>query len=58
MPFMLMPILDIFLRESLIPNHQQIFCIPFLGCPGKIEAPSNDDFSINDYDLVVRDGMG
>jgi hypothetical protein len=45
---MILPVLDVLLGQLLIPDHQQILGIPFLCCPGKIEAPSNDDFSIND----------
>ena len=54
---MLLPILDINLRQSSISNNQHILSILLFSRFGEIEAPRDHDLPVADHDLVVGDGV-
>jgi len=54
---MLIPVININLRQFLIPNYQQILRILFFRSFGKIKISGYYGFFINEYYLVMGDGM-
>jgi hypothetical protein len=57
MPLMLLPILDINLRQCLILDDQQILCILLFGSFCEIEASRDHNLPIDDHDLVMGNGV-
>ena len=53
----LIPVLHVNLRQIFIPDDQQILCVLLLSSLGKIKAPCDNCFFIDDHDLVMRNGM-
>jgi hypothetical protein len=54
---MLIPVININLCQFLIPDYQQILRILFFRSFSKIKTSGYYSFLINDYDLVVGDGV-
>ena len=57
MPGMLFPVLSVPLGQLPIVEDQKIFRVSFLRRPCEIKRSGNDDFSINDHDLIMGNGM-
>ena len=57
MVFMFIPVFNINLCQFLIPNYQQILRIFFFRSFGKIKTSGYYSFLINNYYLVVGDGV-
>jgi len=57
MPGMLFPVLCVPLGQLPIVEDQKIFRVSFLRRPCEIKRSRNDDFSINDHDLIMGNGM-
>lgn len=54
---MLIPVININLSQFLIPDYQQILYIIFFSSFCKIETSGYYSFLINNYHLVVGDGV-
>jgi hypothetical protein len=54
---MLIPVININLRQFLIPDYQQILRILFFRSFGNIKISGYYGFFINDYYLVMGDGL-
>jgi len=48
-----LPVLDIFLGQSLIPNDDEILGVLILGRQGEIERPRYHDLPVDNHDLIV-----
>ncbi len=57
MLFVLSPIYQIELSQSLIPNDQQILSVFLFGCLGEVKRPCDHSGSVDDHHLIVSDGM-
>ena len=55
--FMLLSISDIDPCQILIPDDQQILSVLFLSSLGEVKATCDYCFSVDDHDLVMRNGM-
>jgi len=54
---MRIPAFHVNLRQTFIPDNQQILRILFLSGFRKIETSSDHRFPVNDHELVVGDGV-
>jgi len=54
---MLIPVININLRQFLVPDYQQILSILFFRSFSKIKTSGYYSLPVNDYNLIVGDGV-